>query len=100
MGETELGANDLKFIPLERRLCVTDDEISLKYFEDYTGPYCQLDCLTKLLYADCGCIPYYYPGKWIGQSTGNLSDGKLPLINLLAGNSLPRASSEHRFTSL
>lgn len=62
-GETELGANDLKIIPLERRLCVTDDEISLKYFEDYTGPYCQLDCLTQLLYAECGCIPYYYPGK-------------------------------------
>lgn len=62
-GETQIGGSYLKHIQLVKRLCVTYGEINLKYFEDYTGPYCQLECLVDLFYAECHCIPYYYPGK-------------------------------------
>lgn len=62
-GQTQRGDNKLKMIDRNKRLCVTDEEIKLKYFDDYTGPYCQLDCLIGLFFAECHCIPYYYPGE-------------------------------------
>lgn len=63
-GQTQIGDDRLKVIELDKRLCTTSQEIELKYFQDYTGPYCQLDCLTRSLLAECSCIPYYYPGKF------------------------------------
>lgn len=60
-GQTQIGDNQLRTIDLKKRLCTTTQEITLQYFEDYTGPYCQLDCLTTHFLANCFCVPYYYP---------------------------------------
>lgn len=65
-GQTQIGDDRLRAIDLDKRLCTTTQEITLKYFHDYTGPYCQLDCLTRFFLEECRCVPYYYPGKSTG----------------------------------
>lgn len=36
-GQTQIGDNQLRTIDLKKRLCTTTQEITLQYFEDYTG---------------------------------------------------------------
>ena len=64
-GQTQIGDDKLSAINLDKRLCTTSGEIALKYFHDYTGPYCQLDCLTRFFLQDCKCVPFYYPGEFL-----------------------------------
>ncbi len=61
-GEAQLADADIDEITLDKRLCTTDNEISLTFFKDYTGPYCQLDCLANVFLKKCRCVPYYFPG--------------------------------------
>lgn len=74
-GQTQVSEDRLNSISLSERLCTTENEIKLTYFEDYTGPYCQLDCLTQLFLNECRCVPYYFPG--------NYAISIRPLIHLL-----------------
>lgn len=62
-GQTQVSDDTLRVISLDKRLCTTTNEITLTYFPDYTGPYCSLDCLTKLSLQECKCIPFYFPGE-------------------------------------
>ncbi len=64
-GYTQRADDQLRVIDLKKRLCTTSQEITLKYFENYTRPYCQLDCLTRFFLAECFCVPYYFPGKYV-----------------------------------
>lgn len=64
-GYTQRADDKLRVIDLKKRLCTTSQEITLKYFKNYTRPYCQLDCLTRFFLAECFCVPYYFPGKFI-----------------------------------
>ncbi len=64
-GYTQRADDQLRVIDLKKRLCTTSQEITLKYFQNYTRPYCQLDCLTRFFLAECFCVPYYFPGKFI-----------------------------------
>ncbi|XP_046634570.1 pickpocket protein 28-like [Daphnia pulicaria] len=60
-GYTQRADDKLRVIDLKKRLCTTSQEITLKYFKNYTRPYCQLDCLTRFFLAECFCVPYYFP---------------------------------------
>ncbi|XP_046649836.1 pickpocket protein 28-like [Daphnia pulicaria] len=80
-GQTQIGDDQLRTIDLNKRLCTTNQEINLKYFEDYTGPYCQLDCLVTHFLDDCLCVPYYYPVP-----------ARLPVCNLSSYPCLERAT--------
>lgn len=65
-GETQVSSKKVKAIDVAKRLCVLDGDMKLTYFENYTKPYCQLDCLTKSFMADCKCVPYFFPGQFLG----------------------------------
>ena len=65
-----------KYVSLASRKCAVQGEIELNWFEEYTGPYCLLDCKAQSLLRICSCVPYYYPGNcscncntttWIGH---------------------------------
>ena len=52
---------------LSRRKCVTYNEdlkkvgIDMEAFVNYSRPSCLLECRAKLLFEQCGCLPYFYP---------------------------------------
>jgi len=64
-GQTIISDDKMNRIRMEKRMCATGNEITLQYFETYTGPYCYLDCVTKMYINDCGCVPYYFPGTLV-----------------------------------
>ena len=69
------------YVNLADRKCAVQDEIELNWFEEYTGPYCLLDCKAQSLLQLCSCVPYYYPGI---ASTARLRSDPLQLTkNLL-----------------
>ena len=69
-GTTFYAPEDLQnYVDLSSRSCSLKDELQLKYFENYTGPYCQLNCRIQFLLDECKCVPYYYPGKLISIKT-------------------------------
>ena len=61
-GQGQIGDERLKNVKPELRQCHLDGEIKLHYFDTYTSPYCQLECLTHILIERCHCVPYHFPG--------------------------------------
>ena len=57
---------NLKGIDINKRKCALpgDFQHRLKYLENYTAAYCTVDCLARVLVDSCGCVPYFYPGKF------------------------------------
>ncbi|KAG5667492.1 hypothetical protein PVAND_015472 [Polypedilum vanderplanki] len=50
----------LQTIPINVRKCVFQGEKKLKYFKIYTQKNCEIECLSRLAYYDCGCVPFYF----------------------------------------
>lgn len=67
-GQTQISNDRLETIGLDKRLCAADGEIKLKYFDRYTGPFCNLDCIIELFLNQCLCVPFYFPGKFLYQN--------------------------------
>jgi hypothetical protein len=51
--------DDLKSFSPSMRNCFLDNEHSLKYFKVYTRKNCEQECLSDLVDATCGCVPFY-----------------------------------------
>ena len=64
-GQAQISDARLESVKLQQRQCTIQGEMKLKHFDTYTNPYCLLDCLTEALVAQCGCVPYYYPGIFL-----------------------------------
>ena len=64
-GQTIISDDKLNRIRMEKRMCATGNEITLKFFDTYTGPYCYLDCVAEAYINDCGCVPFHLPGTFI-----------------------------------
>ncbi|XP_070509997.1 pickpocket protein 28-like [Chironomus tepperi] len=52
--------DDLKHVDISLRKCYFDDERKLNYFKIYTRRNCEQECLTEIIYLNCGCVPFYY----------------------------------------
>lgn len=50
-------------IPVTKRNCYFANERKLKYFQTYTESNCRRECLADYSLEECGCIPFYLPGK-------------------------------------
>jgi len=66
-GQAQICDEQLNKVDVRKRMCAIGNEIKLKYFEDYTSPYCFLECLTTSLILQCACVPFYFPGKLLFQ---------------------------------
>ncbi|KAG5313182.1 PPK28 protein, partial [Acromyrmex insinuator] len=58
-GTSIRGMESLRTIPLEKRLCYFDDEVSGEI--PYSHQSCISNCIAKHIYHMCGCLPFYYP---------------------------------------
>ena len=67
-GQAQICDEQLNKVDVRKRMCAIGNEIELKYFEDYTSPYCFLECLTTSLLSQCACVPFYFPGKLLLQN--------------------------------
>jgi len=45
----------------QERQCFFEGEIKLQYFKLYSKRACEAECLTKLAYDKCNCVPFNYP---------------------------------------
>ncbi|XP_070509998.1 pickpocket protein 11-like [Chironomus tepperi] len=52
--------DNLKHVDISLRKCYFDDERSLNYFKIYTQRNCEQECLTEIIYINCGCVPFNY----------------------------------------
>lgn len=46
-----------------RRQCFFNEERNLRYFEVYTQPNCELECLSNYTVQTCGCAKFSMPSK-------------------------------------
>ncbi|XP_011050525.1 PREDICTED: pickpocket protein 28-like [Acromyrmex echinatior] len=86
-GTSIRGMESLRTIPLEKRLCYFDDEVSGEIH--YSHQSCISNCIAKHIYHMCGCLPFYYPetpsfGGIFGLCLGGSMLSVTELIYLLA----------------
>ncbi|XP_061400868.1 pickpocket protein 28-like [Musca vetustissima] len=55
------AAPTLRQVSPKNRQCYFSDEKVLKFFHYYTRHNCIQECDAEMLYAMCGCLPYYLP---------------------------------------
>ena len=57
----------VKSMALDRRGCLLQDEdltdtgVTMQAFSKYSRHSCLLECRARKVFADCGCLPYYFP---------------------------------------
>ncbi|XP_055696221.1 pickpocket protein 28-like [Lutzomyia longipalpis] len=55
-------ASDLiRRVSIQQRQCVFANEWNLSYFRTYTQKNCEMECESKTIAEQCGCIMYYMP---------------------------------------
>ncbi|XP_011631255.2 pickpocket protein 28-like [Pogonomyrmex barbatus] len=74
-GTSIRAMESLRNIPLQQRLCFFDNEIPGEVHYSYQS--CISDCIAKLTYRLCGCLPFYHP------ETHGMRTCFLPDINCL-----------------
>lgn len=52
-------------IPLEKRLCLFQNERFLRFYRTYTQRNCQLECQTNFTLNQCNCVPFFLPSTII-----------------------------------
>ena len=53
-------SRDLQSIPVEKRGCLFDDEVSSDLFKNYDQGGCVLECIAQKLHSALNCIPWNY----------------------------------------
>lgn len=48
-------------VPIKQRKCVFSDEGNLTYFSTYSRKNCEMECESRYLIEQCGCVLYYMP---------------------------------------
>lgn len=49
--------------PPNRKLCYLNFEHNLKFFKNYTQRHCEMECISKLMEQECGCVYFAYPSN-------------------------------------
>lgn len=48
----------------DKRYCFYHWERRLQFFQEYTQPNCELECLSNFTLAECGCVKFSMPRRW------------------------------------
>ncbi|KAL2721737.1 sodium channel protein Nach-like [Vespula maculifrons] len=60
-GTTTESSQDLRQLPLKRRMCLFQDEVRGK--SNYSFQSCVSNCIYMRVHKYCGCLPFYYPNE-------------------------------------
>ncbi|XP_067203068.1 pickpocket protein 28-like [Linepithema humile] len=66
-GTSIKSAENLRNLPLEKRLCYFGDEIPGETYYSYQS--CVSECVAKYTQSVCNCLPFYYPKMRKGMKT-------------------------------
>lgn len=61
--EATYSTDSVKNLKVEDRKCYFDDEFKLGYLNKYTFFNCMAECRSKIVYDNCGCVPYTFPNN-------------------------------------
>lgn len=51
----------IRTVPVKQRNCVFSHEGNLSYFRTYSRKNCEMECESRYLIEQCGCVLYYMP---------------------------------------
>ncbi|XP_026674997.1 pickpocket protein 28-like [Ceratina calcarata] len=73
LGGTKIKSSEnIRSIPLRKRMCLFDDETPGE--RKYSYRTCISECTHRKLYGSCGCLPFFYPKDHPSDRTCYLTD--------------------------
>lgn len=55
------ASNLIRKVPYKQRQCVFANEGNLTFFRTYSRKNCEMECESRILERECGCVLYYMP---------------------------------------
>ncbi|XP_037914044.1 pickpocket protein 28-like [Hermetia illucens] len=67
-------AQAVRSLPVTARNCLYNSESDLEYFQIYSSNNCELECTSKIMEEECGCVQTYLPRSSNKTITCGLKD--------------------------